>query len=452
MLTHYGNYPAYEVTFDTGGHLVDPQAQSDMIAGLQSDPTISKWTDLIVISHGWNNNMGEARDLYLRFFAAMDTVAAGGSVPGFAKKKIAVAGIFWPSKRFTDPSLIPGGAAGIADPDVQLNAELDDLKTLFPGPDAEAAIEHARAQLTTLEQSKSAQDDFVHAITSLLPAPRGPADEGLDDARRKLDSALGSEILQQLAAPVFPTLAPLQGGAATLGSAAALDIGGFLSGIGGGVKNAALAMLNVTTYYTMKDRAGIVGQTGLVQLLQAVLPLRTAGKKIHLVGHSFGGRAVTAAANALPAGSAVDTMALLEAAYSHFGLAQNWDNQNHDGAFRSVVSNRKVKDCVLITHSDRDVAVGYAYPLASRIMNQVAAAVWGGASDIYGGMGRNGAQRTPEVFDDMLHAVGSPYAAFPRGKWIRNLSGDGPPGAPTTIMGHGDVAKPEIAYAIMTAM
>jgi hypothetical protein len=85
-------------------------------------------------------------------------------------------------------------------------------------------------------------------------------------------------------------------------------------------------------------------------------------------------------------------------------------------------------------------------------MNQVAAAVWGGASDIYGGMGRNGAQRTPEVFDDMLHAVGSPYAAFPRGKWIRNLSGDGPPGAPTTIMGHGDVAKPEIAYAIMTAM
>ena len=54
-------------------------------------------------------------------------------------------------------------------------------------------------------------------------------------------------------------------------------------------------MLNFATYYQMKERAGTVGAGGLNPLLRE---LRAAAPdlRIHLVGHSFGGRLVTAAA------------------------------------------------------------------------------------------------------------------------------------------------------------
>jgi hypothetical protein len=78
-------------------------------------------------------------------------------------------------------------------------------------------------------------------------------------------------------------------------------------------------------------------------------------------------------------------------------------------------------------------------------MNQVAAAL-GDANDKFGGMGRNGAQHTPEAFDDFLLDVGVKYKPLALGKTIRNLNGDGPVPKPT-INSHGDVAKPELAWA-----
>ena len=35
-------------------------------------------TDVVVISHGWNNDMDEARRLYRNLFASMDAVRAAG--------------------------------------------------------------------------------------------------------------------------------------------------------------------------------------------------------------------------------------------------------------------------------------------------------------------------------------------------------------------------------------
>ena len=95
-----------------------------------------------------------------------------------------------------------------------------------------------------------------------------------------------------------------------------------------------------------------------------------------------------------------------------------------------------------------DTAVGIAYPLASRVMLQLAAAL-GNAHNPFGGMGRNGAQHTPEAFDDMLAAVGHPYADLPAGKTIRNLNGDGPN---PILNSNGDVATPEIVWARLSKL
>ena len=59
-------------------------------------------------------------------------------------------------------------------------------------------------------------------------------------------------------------------------------------------------------------------------------------------------------------------MTLLQAAFSHNGFAVKFDHK-HDGAFRTVLGEKRVAGPVLITHTKNDKAVGIAYPLASRI-------------------------------------------------------------------------------------
>lgn len=440
-MTNYGIYPAFDLLYDTTGNPVDANAEAVLTNWLGSAPG-NATTDLILISHGWNNDISEARQLYADFFAAVGSVQKNQNVA--QDRKFAIGAIFWPSKHFADSDLIPGGAASLS-PSVesQLNVQLDQLKVILAAdPTAAAKIEHARDQIPKLEVSQSAQDDFVFALVSAVPAPRNERDEGLDDsmAALKAGAVLGHTVLDRLSAPDFPAF-PLPD-----------DSGGHALGLGGivsGITSAASRLANYFTYYTMKDRAGIVGRTGVRQL---ILDLQSAAPqlRIHLIGHSFGGRLVTAAANSLTAQRSIATMVLLEAAYSHNGLARNWDGQGNDGAFRSVLATPKINGITLITHSVNDTAVGIAYPLASRIMNQVAAGL-GGPDDKFGGMGRNGAQHTPESIDSFLLGVGVAYDPMPAGMTIRNLNGDGPTPKPT-ISSHGDVAKPEIAWAWLSSL
>jgi hypothetical protein len=98
---------------------------------------------------------------------------------------------------------------------------------------------------------------------------------------------------------------------------------------------------------------------------------------------------------------------------------------------------------VVITCTENDKAVGLAYPLASLIANQAASAI-GDANDPFGGIGRNGAQHTPEANNGRLGAVGSAYT-FNGGK-LYNLNAD------AVIMGHSDICKPEVAYAVLKAV
>ena len=211
-----------------------------------------------------------------------------------------------------------------------------------------------------------------------------------------------------------------------------------------GVKAAARRLANYVTYLTMKERAGTVGLGGVGALL-GLIRAKNSVIKIHLVGHSFGGRLVTAAASTFAPGTPDVSMTLLQAAYSHNGLGANYDGKKHDGFFRSVLKDKRISGPVLITHTKNDWAVGIAYPLASRVSRDTAAAI-GDENDPYGGMGRNGAQHTPEVATPLgtLLPLGRKYALKP-GK-VHNLRAD------DYINDHGDVTGPEVAYAFLNGM
>jgi hypothetical protein len=429
-------FPFFAVEFNKDGSVFNPAQATDLLQGLRP-PT----TDLLVLSHGWNNDMADARALYDRLLAQFRQVLMARPLAG---RTFAVLGVLWPSKKFADTQLIPSGAAGAGSPitTALLAAALDQLHGAFDMPGADEALEAAKKLLPDLEDKPSAQAEFARLLRSVVP----PTEKSLDvDASRAYLSLPGQQLLNSLAKPIPAALlakaVPTRPAAGLSDHAVGHQAG--LAQFFGGIKAGALNLLNYTTYYQMKERAGSVGSGGLYRLLQQARQQQPA-LRLHLAGHSFGGRVVTAA-TAGPDGQPVlpvATLTLLQAAFSHYGFSDNYDGTN-SGFFRRVLAKDAVQGPILITHSSRDSAVGTMYPLASMLAHQVGAAL-GDASDKYGGIGRNGAQKTPEALATPLLAVGTPYP-FERGK-VFNLNAD------AIIQDHSDICHPEVAYAMQQAM
>src|SRR4051794_13033975 len=95
-------FPYLELEISKLGAVFKPE-QREAILVAAAGANVS---DLVVISHGWNNDIAEARKLYADLFANV------ARLMGTVKSKgIVVVGVLWPSKRFADAELIPGGGA-----------------------------------------------------------------------------------------------------------------------------------------------------------------------------------------------------------------------------------------------------------------------------------------------------------------------------------------------------
>jgi hypothetical protein len=431
------NLSYFEVEIDKNGKLVKQSQPKAVIDFLTAQKGAIK--NLFVMSHGWNNDEDEARSLYREFFTNVCDVLARYAAMGVAPGQCAVVGFLWPSKKFADSDLIPGGAAALGDQNAPLQAGLDQLAGAL-GSDAAPQIAQARQQLDALEDSPDSQRKFVDALRSLLPnAP------DREDGLHLLFDSSGDELLQQLSAPLPPLSRPAdpeEGGAAAIGAidtseqeGGALGFGSFLQGI----KRGAMQLLNLTTYYVMKDRSGIVGRgaaAGILQQIRDAFP----DIRVHLIGHSFGCRLLTSAAATIT--KPVASMTLFQAAFSHNSFSPDFDQTHQPGGFRNVITQAKVSGPIVISHTVKDLAVGLAYAMASRLARQNASAI-GDENDPYGGLGRNGAQHTPEASNMDIHNAGVTYS-LQAGK-IANLKAD------TVILGHSDIKKPETAYAMMAA-
>ncbi|MBD5655922.1 MAG: hypothetical protein IAI50_12190 [Candidatus Eremiobacteraeota bacterium] len=354
--------------------------------------------------------------------------------------------VLWPSARFVDPSEIPGGAAAAIDPTVLvLQKQLQVLRAAFEGnPGAQTSIDAALAAAAKLDSDPNAGNAFVEALNELPSTDREEHDSittavssAVAAAQQPGSGSDSSAVLTSLAALPPPNAPPT---AAPTG-----DDAGGATGIFDNIKAGALSLASLFTYKTMKERAGVVGSTGLATVLGKI---RTAypSLRVHLAGHSFGARLVTSAANAPwngnDATNQAATLSLLQGAFSHFGFAVNYLSLGHNGAFRDVVGKPAVSGAINITHSVHDMAVGWAYPAASLVFGQVASAV----ADLnpFGGMGADGAVSTPEAVFDDLQEAGQPYTALPDPIRVRNLRGD------QYISGHGDITGKEVVYAVFT--
>lgn len=416
--------PYTEVEFDAKGGYVHP----DQIDEAEDLLAAKRPTDILVLAHGWNNTAGQARDLYERLVDSI--VAVRPRVRGADDRRFVVVGVLWPSIQWAEAEN-DGAGAGVAD-------ELAALEALIADRVEDAGI---RARLIALaprlDASSEAQEEFVALLRETLPR----TSEGEDEAGfEALTEAPADEVMAAARGGI-----PLEGAPAAAGGAASIDPAGLAplpAGGGAGffdsVLGAARNLVNVTTYYTMKERAGVVGTKGVADLL-ARLHAAAGDARLHLVGHSFGGRAMTAAAVATSA--PVSSLSLLQAAYSHFGMAKGWDGAKKNGLF--VTAPGKVRGPIIITHTRNDKAVGLAYPIASRLARQIGVGL-GDENDPYGGIGRNGALKTPGGASGKLLDVGGTYDFAEHDVW--SLDAD------AFITGHGDVTGRQVGYAVLSAV
>jgi hypothetical protein len=431
-------FPYFEVQFTKDGAISDPKEVQRAVDRLAA----AKVTDLCAFSHGWNNDMDEARQLYRAFFKSARQVIDSGNIPKLKGRKFAVLGILWPSKKFADEDLIASGAASLAEgvSDEAVKEQIDVLTEALDSAEARKKTKEIKRLVADLENDPEKQDLFVQQVRKLLPRPA--ADE---EVPSQFFALSGSEIFEKLKVPLgMPPPVGDGGGAAGVEDSPSGDAAG-LGSLLGGIKAAASQVLNYATYYVMKERAGTVGSIGVANVIGQILA-KSPKLKVHLIGHSFGGRVVTAAAQALGDEDATKpaTMSLLQAAFSHNGFATKFDGKR-DGFFRKVITGKKVTGPIIVTHTVNDKAVGLAYPIASKLSGVDASAI-GDENDRFGGLGRNGAlvKFTPEAIPGKLLKSGSAYS-FGSSKLL-NLE------ATAFIQNHGDVAGKEAAAAMLSAV
>jgi hypothetical protein len=436
MSSDTAGFPVQEVQFTKDGSIFDLAEVQE----LQSMIADSGVTDLLVMSHGWNNNMDEARGLYRDWLTALAVAPAKAQWP--TDRKVGCLAVLWPSKKFDIPDETAGGAAALGDDHPQLTDQIEQLHDLG----ADDVIAALQQLAPSLEDDADKRTQFVRTVVGLLGGASALDDESSAEIPSELFRADG-DLLERLGtdlpvAQVDDGVDPEdRGGAADVADAD--DPAGGPAGIKqffGGIVSGARNLLNYVTFYMMKARAGEVGSKGLASVLDTVRP---SVQRVHMVGHSFGCRLNSASLLGSPgvAPPTVSSMLLLQAAFSHNGFGKNYDNNGSNGFFRPVVDPRHVVGPIVVSFSEHDTAVGIAYPLASRIANQAAAAL-GDASDPFGGMGRNGAQHTPEAkFTEML-AVGAGSYEDLASEVVLNVH------AASYIHSHSDVRGPEIAETL----
>src|SRR5262249_40366182 len=155
------------------------------------------------------------------------------TLPGLSGRKFTLLTVLWPSKRFAEEDLIPGGAASVAAAPAEIamvQQKLEDMKSVFPDGAAAGKLDHAKGLVPQLPNSPEAQREFVELIRS-LPHRQGGDQE---DASNLYFSLPGDEVLGRLGGPQLPGGPPSpagQGGAA-VGSLGGPAAGGAAGGPG----------------------------------------------------------------------------------------------------------------------------------------------------------------------------------------------------------------------------
>lgn len=444
----------FRLVFDADGAL----QSKDALEQMNQRATTVNATDAIFIAHGFRNSEDDATDLFTRFLCNFRQHVDGVFHDNLGARRFVVAAVYWPSKSFKEVEELTGSVQSVSDDDSTdkeaVRVALQQMKQDLADTDEKDKLDRALALLDSVKDSRDAQDEFVRQVRSLILNPSADPMEGAD----RICATPGSELLDKLALPIMlPTmrsrLSDDEGGAegvdeVNFGDLDSGDTQGIVTTFFGSIFGRIGQFLNLTTWYLMKDRSGTVGGTGVAAAIRD-FHVACPSTRIHLVGHSLGGRLMAACSKSLAQDATdsqvrPDSLTLLEAAFSHYGFSKD-NGKGQPGFFRVVMDGPIVKGPIMATFSVKDTVVGKVYAIASRLAGDNAKAI-GDVNDPYGGIGRNGAQRTEEAVFDRLKEPGTEARQFTIGK-VTCLDG-----SDNLINNHSDITNPAVTFAFASVV
>lgn len=329
-----------------GNQQVNPKSSQDKL--LQWIDT-KKLTDIIVVSHGWNTLPAAAKANYDDLFGHVSSLLQKTPIPS---RKFGVIGITWPSKYKNSKALMEEFPE-----DAELLREIDRCAQALidAGGDPAKIFQDGAVMEPQQEAIARARADYGLAVFQLFDK-----DQAEDYA---YDGNSYYEYLKNL--PLGPELE-----ADLFGKYQKERYQVFES----------LDFPDPTTFYFMMKRGSRSGILAVAPLLAYLREANSVyGKHQHLIGHSFGGLLVSAAAwkSAEDDGACqFASMTLLQGAFSQNSFRSTVPNTNDKpGMFRSVVTNNVVSGPFAATFTENDWALGYGYPLGARLWNVIGTTV-----------------------------------------------------------------------------
>ncbi len=437
----------WALSFDAQGD-VDPDGEEQFLKQLEAADV----ADLVIFSHGWNNDEATAASLYQRWSALLNDQLRRGRTLGFL-------GIRWPSAMWRDEPIpnfgpTPGGAAtgaaGLDDATTTVGADptlspqqLQDLIALFPQSAAEL---NQLAALLATAPDQARRDEMLTVMRKFSDKVRAGFDDGeaetTEPARPGMldDDKRADDIFESFADALVEAGIDLSDG----GGGGGAGLGDNIVKLWHGAKQA----LRQLTYWQMKNRAGVVGERGLGPLLGRIAA-KFPNLRIHLVGHSFGARVVSFALAGGPTTtpSPVKSVTLLEGAFSRFAFLDKlpFASPHPGGALAGRLA--RVDGPLTVCYSSHDMALGVMYPLASAASGDDSAGIEDDPLGRWRAIGSLGAYQAPI---ESIGQMGTNYS-FAKGAILNVDSSEiviagGPPSG-----AHSDIFHPELAWIVASA-
>ena len=379
-----------------------------------------KPSHIFMFSHGWKGDVPSAIEQYNRWIGAMWKLEADRKAMGPDFRPLFI-GLHWPSLPWGEESLGAAsfGTAGTPAIDALLAAAVEH----FGGSDkVRAPLEVIFRAFERDPAARVLPDEVVAAYGDLARAIGFSAGEG-DSAPPDQDGA-----------PLDPQAAIRAERTASAGES---------FGIAGTIRNGVLAGLRQASFWLMKHRARTVGEQGMHGFVSEMQ--KACDASVHLMGHSFGCIVISSILGG-PGGNGalsrpVNSTVLVQGAMSLWSYAQDIPESDKPGYFRRLLDTHAVGGPLVTTQSVNDRAVGFAFPAAVGLVNEVD---FGASLPKFGGIGTWGIQGTTLAeARDMLDERGDYQFAAGR---IYNLNGS------RFIPDHSGIDGPQVAHLLWQAV
>jgi hypothetical protein len=401
-------------------------------------------TDVFIFSHGWRGDIDDAKTQYNSWVTAM--ASCDGDLRAMREKRPSfrplLIGLHWPSLPFGNETLRATQAQGLTTSEQTIQSAMEFYEKQFPN------TPRARA-----------------ALRKILTAAQDPPPEELPKELSLAFKELQTEIeprtsgtpipVEEKGSPFNPDelYREIQVRNHGLRVQAADDLSWWQR------------MLGYQSFWRMKERALLFGETGAHQLLNS-MQQTTKGRDVrfHLMGHSFGCIVVSGCVKGpdtrISTSKPVNSLCLVQGALSLWSYCGDIDaevtgneggRRGPPGHFYPIVVWRLVNGPIITTQSEHDSAVCGIYPWAAWWGGQRVYATKENSLPRFGAVGEFGL-RGPgcNCIDLLVKNSDEPYSFRIGGMYNLDCSrvicnGSGVSGA------HSDICHPEIAHAIWQA-